>query len=533
MRRASKDAMGWAVALAVALACSVFGGPALAGASGDAGSTESAGIAWRMASTDAEVDAAFTEARAAGKPLLLYWGAVWCPPCNQVKATVFNRADFIARTRAFVPVYVDGDRPGAQKLGARFRVNGYPTLVVFNPGGTEVTRLPGEVEPARYIDVMTLGLQARRPAKAALAAALGAARDLTSADWRLLAYYSWDTDEQQLVPAAELPSVLKRLADRCPSKERDACTRLWLKGLAARGSKKGAKAAGDQASPEPQATGERLLTLLRDPAASRRQADVLENDATSILKAATAGRDAAPIVAAFDGALRRLQGDASLSRADRLGALDARVELARLGGAPVPAFLQAEARDAARRADREITDGYERQAVIPSAAQVLDEAGLSAEARQLLRENLAKSHSPYYLMTGLAEIEAHGGAKEEALRWHREAWAASVGPSTRLQWGARYVRALTELAPANEAAVQEAALRVLDEAAAQPDAFYERNARVLRRVGSVLREWNGEGRHAEAWGRFAAHVGAICERYPVGDAQRANCEAVLAAKPGA
>jgi len=136
-------------------------------------------------------------------------------------------------------------------------------------------------------------------------------------------------------------------------------------------------------------------------------------------------------------------------------------------------------------------------------------------------------------MTGLAELEAHHGAKTEALRWHREAWAASVGPATRLQWGARYVRALTELDPADEAAVQDAALRVVDEAAAQPDAFYERNARVLRRVGSVLRDWNHEGRHAEAWGRFAARVSALCEGYPAGDAQRTNCEAVLAAKPGA
>ena len=81
------------------------------------------------------------------KPVFLYWGAVWCPPCNQVKATLFNRQDFIERSRAFVPVYVDGDSPGAQKLGARFHVSGYPTMLLFSADGTEVTRLPGEVEP--------------------------------------------------------------------------------------------------------------------------------------------------------------------------------------------------------------------------------------------------------------------------------------------------------------------------------------------------------------------------------------------------
>ena len=56
------------------------------------------------------IDAAFAKARAEGKPVFLYWGAVWCPPCNQVKATIFNRQDFIDRSRFFVPVYLDGDR---------------------------------------------------------------------------------------------------------------------------------------------------------------------------------------------------------------------------------------------------------------------------------------------------------------------------------------------------------------------------------------------------------------------------------------
>ena len=111
--------------------------------------------------------------------MFVYWGAKWCPPCNQVKATLFNRQDFIERSRAFVPVYVDGDSPGAQKIGARFKVSGYPTMVLFTPQGQEVTRLPGEVEPVRYTEVLTLGMNAARPVSAVLADALAKPASLT------------------------------------------------------------------------------------------------------------------------------------------------------------------------------------------------------------------------------------------------------------------------------------------------------------------------------------------------------------------
>ena len=160
-------------------------------------------IAWFQG----DVDAAFAQARRERKPLFLYWGAVWCPPCNQVKATIFNRQDFIARSRGFVPVYVDGDSPSAQALATRFKVSGYPTMVLFRADGVEVTRLPGEVEPDQYMRVLSLGMHATRPVSVLLASVQAGKGALTPADWRLLAYYSWETDEQAVVPKPKVPGV--------------------------------------------------------------------------------------------------------------------------------------------------------------------------------------------------------------------------------------------------------------------------------------------------------------------------------------
>jgi thiol-disulfide isomerase/thioredoxin len=485
-------------------------------------------IAWLPAAGDADVDRAFAQARSEGKPLLLYWGAKWCPPCNQLKATLFNRHDFIERTQAFVSVSIDGDSPGAQKLGARFKVRGYPTLILFNPQGQELTRLPGEIDAPQVVSVMQLGLANGRPIQAVLAD-VNAGKRLSANEWRLLAFYSWDTDEQQLVPESERPALLLRLAQASPADDPETATRLWLRALAENAGTKGFK-------PDA-ALRERVRKLLADPAASRAQMDLLTNAAPDIVKA-LAGTDAAQrsaMAKAFDAALQRLQADATLSRADRVGALLERVELARLlAGAPdkalnvhLPAALLKEARDTAAREDREITDGYERQAVIGTAAHVLARAGLWDDSDALLKANLGKSHSPYYLMSSLARHAQARGDKAGALRWYREAYDRSEGGATRLQWGASYVAALVDLAPQDSAAIEKAAQRVFGEAAKQPNAFYERSAQSLQRVGGKLQAWNAGNRHRDVLQRLQAQLQGVCGKLDAADPQRATCEGLL------
>ncbi len=504
-----------------------------------------AGIAWTKAASDADVDAAFAQARQAQKPLFVYWGAKWCPPCNQVQATLFNRQDFIERSRAFVPVYVDGDSPGAQKLGARFKVRGYPTMLLFDAQGTELTRLPGEVDAAQYTQVLTLGMNAQRPVKAVLADARSggdAARRLSANDWKLLAFYSWETDEQQVVPKEQLAATLRQLADACPAGQPDTAARLLLKALAAIEPPPAPKPAGGSApkpAPHPVDAGARarLLQVLADPSQARAQMDVLTNNASELARAVSADGtpERAQLVGSFNIALKRLAADTSLSRADRMMAVIAQVSLAKQAAtrgakatpAPLPPTLLADVREHTARADREITDGYERQAVITTAAYMLEQAGLPDESDTLLKANLAKSHSPYYLMSGLASNAKKRGDKAGALRWYEQAFDTSEGPATRLQWGASYVAELVELAPQDEARIEKAARQVLAEAASHPNAFYERSARSLQRVGTRLLGWNQRGAHAAALNRLQAQLDNVCRRLDSTDPQRATCEALL------
>ena len=65
------------------------------------------------------------------------------------------------------------------------------------------------------------------------------------------------------------------------------------------------------------------------------------------------------------------------------------------------------------------------------------------------------------------------------------------------------------------------------DAAAQPDAFYERSARSLQRVGTQLQTWNKDKKHAAVVQRLQTQMTDICKGLPAQDKQRAACEAVF------
>ena len=486
-------------------------------------------VAWLPAAGDADIERAFSQARAEKKPLLLYWGAAWCPPCNHLKATLFNRADFIERSRSLVAVNIDGDLPGAQKLGTRFKVRGYPTMILMAADGSEITRLPGEADAPQVLNALQLGLSGGRPVKAVLADAR-AGKPVSGPEWRMLAFYAWDIDEAQWVSATERPALLAQLSAAAPPTETQAATRLLLKALAESNDGKGLRADA--------ALRDRVARLLADPVASRAQMDVLVNAAAEIAKALAPepGAERRKVVAGLETALQRLQADASLSRADRLNALASRVLLARIDAPKaerhprLPAALLQQLRAQVARDDREIRDPYERQAVITTGAGVLGDAGLWAESDALLKANLPRSHSPYYLMSQLGANARKLDRKDEALQWYEQAYARSEGPATRLQWGASYFGVLVDLAPQEAARIERVARQLLAEAARDPAAFHERSARSVQRVGSRLAEWNRDGQHDAVLQRLRDGpdgVAALCGKLDPADVQRAACQVVL------
>ena len=428
-------------------------------------------IAWNEVRHAGDLEAAFALARSRRQPLFLYWGAVWCPPCNRVKAEIFARDEFVRRSAFALCCHLDGDTPGAQALAARYGLRSYPTLVLFAPDGGEITRLPCELDGESFAAAFDTALAvhaAGSGAAAALAAALSGARKLGADEWSLLSHYSWDTDEGRLLGGRDLAATLLALARACNGVDADAAARLALHGqLASAG--KGVDAA---------ANAEVLMAIFSDARLARANMDILSNSGVNLIKFASRREE---LAAVLSGAAARWADDFWLGAPDRLAAARLQMRLTRLLAASQG--LQEQVRERVDAALAEAGDPYERHTLVNTAVSALNDAGLAARAEQVLLAELPRSHSPYYFMLSLAAGAKRRGDTAGALDWYRQARDAAVGPATRLQWGVTYLNSLQELTPQDAERIEQAerGLRA-DIAAAGADAYEQRNLAQLQKL---------------------------------------------------
>jgi thiol-disulfide isomerase/thioredoxin len=493
------------------------------------------GIDWY----DGDVDAAFAAARSSGRPLFLYWGAEWCPPCAQIKATIFNKREFQERSRLFVPVYIDGDSPGAQRLGERFGVVGYPTMILFRADGNEIMRLPGGVDIARYSTVLDTALAASRPIRDTLDAA-ASGKKMEPADWKLLAYYSWSTDNGRLIADEKRAEVFGDLDRNCPKDMVAECSRIFFEYL-----RSTAAATKGAATPLAAQARERDVTRLADLLASQ---ESIHANVENLIYAPSSvvGLLSDPgtpqrlrLVQAWRAALDSLErGDEgfALSGPEQINFYRARVALQRLvePDAPLPPALLDAARQTVASVIDAAPDGYARLAAANAALNFYFEAGLEEEAKTLLMAEIEKSKSPYYFMDGLADLAKKGGRETEALAWLERAYADAEGPATRFQWGYNYLVGLLEMTPEDTTRIERVGLEVLGELADTPDAFYQRTRQRLEQLSSKMLEWGaGQPDRAAVVAKLRARTATACARLPSGDAGRASCDAFLSpAAPG-
>ena len=497
-------------------------------------SAQPAGVAW----FDGEVAQAFVAAAQQHKPVFVYFGAVWCPPCQELKATVFRRKDFLDRLTLFIPVYLDGDAAGAQRWADEFHITGYPTVLVLRSDRSELERVSGGMDLGRYAEVLDLSTSAARSAGEILASLDKGSGPLSRDECRLLAYNGWYLTDEWIFSEehpgwlAQTAIALGKAAERCVPEA--ATERARLRVIAAEAAVAAESAslkAGKPPSPALAAALERVRPILSDAVLSSSVADALEGLPESFFTA-LAKRDPArapEFAKAWMGVMEALAADNRYSAADRLYAIGAEIKAAKAlePSGKAPAGLGDEARrriDVALAAEHE---PYARTSLVNSALNVLGELDDRDRSYAILEGELKTSKTPYYYMSDLGAVEEERGHKVEAIDWFARAYRESKGQATRLQWGMIYVRALLRIRPDDETGIRDAALQVLGELDGG-ERIHGRTRGGLGRLAVRLHEWNKDGQHAPAIAAIRERIDGICRKLPAGDTGVATCSRFLA-----
>ena len=95
-----------------------------------------------------DLEKAFEKAKAEKKSVLVeFTGSDWCPPCIAMRKNVFSQKEFItAASKKYILVELDypkGDEAVSEKNkphAEKYKIEGFPTVILFNSEGKEFTR---------------------------------------------------------------------------------------------------------------------------------------------------------------------------------------------------------------------------------------------------------------------------------------------------------------------------------------------------------------------------------------------------------
>ncbi len=129
---------GLAVVIAFAAAC---------GGSASTTSTASASaLPWEN-----DLQQALDKASAQQKLVMVDFYAEWCMWCKKLDQTTYADGSVQQALASVVPVKLDAERGGRQ-AAARYRVNGFPTILFLDATGREVARIPGYLPPEAFLE---------------------------------------------------------------------------------------------------------------------------------------------------------------------------------------------------------------------------------------------------------------------------------------------------------------------------------------------------------------------------------------------
>ncbi|GAB4108162.1 MAG: hypothetical protein Kow001_03900 [Acidobacteriota bacterium] len=109
-------------------------------------------------------ESAFSVARASGLNVLVFLYTDWCGYCRRMDRTTFVDPAVIGEMgEAYVWLRLNAEKdPAGVKMQQDFGVSGYPTILILDPEGREIDRIPGFLPPERFPEAVRSRVESPR-----------------------------------------------------------------------------------------------------------------------------------------------------------------------------------------------------------------------------------------------------------------------------------------------------------------------------------------------------------------------------------
>ncbi len=411
------------------------------------------------------IEDAFKLAKKSNTPLFLYWGAVWCPPCNMMKSKVFNTSIFKNELKNFIPIYLDGDSKRAQVWGDKLKTSGYPTMIVLDSNAQEVSRLPIIQDSVQFVNQLKEIRNNLTSIKALSDKCIQ--KKCTSKEWTRLSLHSWMQEE--LIPEEKLEGIFYDLYIQS-SKAKNLTQYSFLLLYLNKTKKKAydpiiLKGINNLIS-DKVALYENLMSLSYTTDKIKK---LLNKKQLKIIKKVLKEVNATSKDFSEKLAILMIESNLELRKKNEIindiNIIDKKLSSSNL-------------------------TKNERQNIMSDliySYMVNDELNI---ARKVCLREIEKSHSPYYFMSYMSSIEKKSKNMMKALKWSRRAWQESKGPATRIQWGSSYLRKALEfkIVDFNKLHLNKDLTVYLNESKKTLGLFNGRNARSLKKLLEMVKK---------------------------------------------
>lgn len=101
----------------------------------------------------------YVEALAASEkeniPLMIDFYTSWCKPCKKLDKEVYGHSDFTPYTKSMACVKVNFETEEGKKIGEKYNVKSFPTVVFLDSEGKEIERITSYFAKDRYMSDVT------------------------------------------------------------------------------------------------------------------------------------------------------------------------------------------------------------------------------------------------------------------------------------------------------------------------------------------------------------------------------------------